>query len=174
MRLIMAKTKKLTISAMFAALACVATLINIPSVDGYKNLGDCIVILSGCILGPFYGALAAGIGSALSDVILGYAFYAPATLVIKGIMALLCGSLFKKEDEKLLPVHIFAMIEAEIIMISGYFVYSLFILGNGIAAVAESVPGNVMQGAVGVIGAVILLQVFFKNKALQKLLKDCR
>ena len=86
----MNKTKTLTVSAMLAALACVATLINVPSVDGYKNLGDCIVLLSGCLLGPLYGALAAGMGSALSDIILGYAYYAPATLVIKGVMALMC------------------------------------------------------------------------------------
>ncbi len=170
----MNKTKTLTVSAMLAALACVATLINVPSVDGYKNLGDCIVLLSGCLLGPLYGALAAGIGSALSDIILGYAYYAPATLVIKGVMALMCGYAFKKTDVKIKPVHILVMLIAEAVMVGGYFAYSLLIVGSEAAAAIESIPGNVLQGVVGIVGAVLLLQVFCKNKALQKLLDGCR
>ena len=46
--------KKTVIAAMFAALACVATMvinIPIPATGGYINLGDCIVILSGWMLG---------------------------------------------------------------------------------------------------------------------------
>lgn len=170
----MRTTKKLTVSAMLAALACVATLINVPSVDGYKNLGDCIVLLSGCLLGPLYGFLAAGIGSALSDIILGYAYYAPATLIIKGVMALMCGFAFKASDVKIKFSHILVMLLAEAVMVSGYFVYSLFIVGNEAAAAIESIPGNVLQGVVGIIGAVLLLQIFCKNKALQNLFKGCR
>lgn len=170
----MNKTKLLTVSAMFAALACVATLINIPSADGYKNLGDCIVLLSGCLLGPVYGALSAGIGSALSDIILGYPYYAPATFIIKGAMALLCGLAFTPADKKIRLKHILTMVIAEVIMVGGYFLYSLLILGNARAAAVESIPGNILQGVIGIIGAVLLLQIFCKNKALGKLLDDCR
>ena len=43
-----------------AALVYVATsIIQIPSpVNGYVNLGDCFVLLSGWLLGPWYGAAA--------------------------------------------------------------------------------------------------------------------
>ena len=58
------KVRKLVLSALMAALVYVATsIIQIPSpVNGYVNLGDCFVLLSGWLLGPWYGAAAAGIG----------------------------------------------------------------------------------------------------------------
>ena len=62
-------------TALFAALACVATMsirIPTPGTGGYIHPGDAIVILAGIILGPVYGMLAGGIGSALSDLIGGY------------------------------------------------------------------------------------------------------
>ena len=84
------RTKKIVMAALMAALACVATMIiKIPSpLKGYLNLGDCIVLVSGWMLSPTYGFLAAGLGSALADVFSGYVTYAPATFVIKGVMAL--------------------------------------------------------------------------------------
>ena len=55
------KTLKLVLSALMAALVYVATsIIQIPSpVNGYVNLGDCFVLLSGWLLGPWYGGAAA-------------------------------------------------------------------------------------------------------------------
>ena len=55
------KVRKLVLSALMAALVYVATsIIQIPSpVNGYVNLGDCFVLLSGWLLGPWYGAAAA-------------------------------------------------------------------------------------------------------------------
>ena len=47
-------------SALFAALACVATMIikiPTPGTSGYIHPGDAIVILSGAILGPVWGYL---------------------------------------------------------------------------------------------------------------------
>ena len=85
------KTKKIVMAALIAALTCVATMIiKIPSpLEGYLNLGDCVVLLAGWTLSPIYGFLAAGLGSALADMFSGYVVYAPATLIIKDIMALL-------------------------------------------------------------------------------------
>ena len=47
------KVRKLVLSALMAALVYVATsIIQIPSpVNGYVNLGDCFVLLSGWLLG---------------------------------------------------------------------------------------------------------------------------
>ena len=91
------KVKKLVIAALIAALACVATIIiKIPSpLKGYINLGDCIVLLAGWILSPAYAFLSAGIGSALADIFSGYVIYAPATFIIKGVMALIAYFGFK-------------------------------------------------------------------------------
>ena len=80
---------RLVYTALFTALTTVATLvIQVPSpMSGYVNLGDAMVLLSAWILGPVYGTAAAGIGSMLADLLSGYAYYAPGTLVIKCLMA---------------------------------------------------------------------------------------
>lgn len=91
--------KKIIMTALFAALACVATMsirIPTPGTSGYIHPGDAIVILAGIILGPVYGMLAGGIGSALSDLIGGYFVYVPITLVIKGLVALVSGLIYQK------------------------------------------------------------------------------
>ena len=50
--------KKLVMAALFAALACVATMsikIPTPGTSGYIHPGDAIVILAGVVLGPAWG-----------------------------------------------------------------------------------------------------------------------
>ena len=56
------KTKKLILSALMAALTCVGTMIiKVPTPTmGYIHPGDGFVLLSGLLLGPLWGALAAG------------------------------------------------------------------------------------------------------------------
>ena len=91
------KVQKLVVSALMAALTYVATMVvQIPSpMNGYVNLGDCFVLLSGWLLGPWYGGAAAGIGSMLTDLLSGYGYYAPGTFVIKGLDALVAALIFK-------------------------------------------------------------------------------
>ncbi|MBO5489614.1 MAG: ECF transporter S component, partial [Eubacterium sp.] len=79
--------QKIALTALFAALTCVATMvirIPVPATGGYLNLGDGFVILCGILLGPAYGFLAAGIGSGLADLLAGYTQYVPGTFLIKG------------------------------------------------------------------------------------------
>ena len=83
------KTRKLVYAALFAALTCVMTMIvkiPVPATGGYVNLGDCVVLLAGWVLGPMYGGAAAGLGSMLADLVSGYPLYAPGTFVIKACM----------------------------------------------------------------------------------------
>ena len=128
------KIRTMVMAAVLAALACVATrVVQIPSpMNGYVNLGDCFVLLSGWLLGPWWGAAAGGIGSMLADLLLGYGHYAPGTLV-SGVVS-------------------------EVIMVAGYFGYAALLLGKGIGA-AASIPGNLVQGAVGLVAGFLLLQV---------------
>ena len=125
----MSKTVRAVIAAMLAAMACIATMvITVPTAGGgYVNIGDSIVILSGWLLGGVYGALAAGIGSALADVLSGYAFYAPATFVIKALMAVVVGlntKMFKNMANRIVPVVISSAL-AELVMLTGYFICRL-------------------------------------------------
>ena len=160
------KTKKIVMAALMAALACVATMIiKIPSpLKGYLNLGDCIVLTAGWMLSPTYGFLAAGLGSALADVFSGYVTYAPATFIIKGLMALIAFYGFKLLNKKIgnLPSRIISSIVAEIVMILGYFVFEGFLYGFIPSAV--NIPANGVQGIAGLIIGVILIKVFEKSK----------
>lgn len=81
------KLYHLVLAALFAALTYVATNIihvPIPATDGFINLGDCVVLLGAFLLGPVYGAAAGGIGSALADILSGYAVFAPGHLCHQG------------------------------------------------------------------------------------------
>lgn len=153
-------------AALMAALACVATMIiKIPSpLKGYLNLGDCIVLTAGWLLSPTYGFLAAGLGSALADVFSGYVTYAPATFIIKGLMALVAFYGFKLLNKKIgnLTSRIISGIVAEIVMILGYFVFEGFLYGFIPSAV--NIPANGVQGIAGLIIGVILIKVFEKSK----------
>ena len=91
--------KKIVMAALFAALACVATMsirIPTPGTNGYIHPGDAIVILSGVVLGPVWGLLAAGIGSAMADLLGGYFVYVPITFAVKGLIALFAGLVYQK------------------------------------------------------------------------------
>ena len=160
------KTKKIVMAALIAALACIATMvIKIPSpLKGYINLGDCVVLIAGWMLSPTYGFLAAGLGSALADVFSGYAIYAPATFVIKGLMALIAFYGFKLLHNKIgnLQSKIIAGIFAEIVMILGYFVFEGFLYGFAPSLV--NIPANGVQGIAGLIIAVVLIKFFEKTK----------
>lgn len=162
------KTQKIVMAAMLAALCCVATMIiKIPSpLKGYLNLGDCIVLLSGWILSPLYGFLAAGLGSALADVFSGYVTYAPATFIIKGLMALIAYFGFKILQNKIgnLPSRIISGIVAEVIMVLGYFVFEGFLYGFIPSIV--NIPANAMQGLAGIILGIIIIKVFEKNRIM--------
>lgn len=153
------KIRTMVLAAVLAALACVATMvIQIPSpMNGYVNLGDCFVLLSGWLLGPWWGAAAGGIGSMLADLLLGYGHYAPGTLVIKGLMALVGALVFKALGKKSAAALVSGVV-SEVIMVVGYFGYAGLLLGKGIGA-AASIPGNLVQGAVGLVAGFLLLQV---------------
>lgn len=161
------KTKKLVTAALFAALACVATMIiKFPSpLKGYLNIGDCIVLLCGWMLSPVYGFVAAGLGSGLADLLSGYLVYAPATFIIKGLMALIARYTFKLIRKSLghnLPARIVSGILAEIIMVLGYYVFEGFMYG--FIASAVNIPANAIQGIVGLILGTILIKAFEKSK----------
>ncbi len=160
-------TRKIVLCALFSALTAVATMvIQIPSpMSGYVNLGDVFVLFGAFVLGPLLGAVSAGLGSALADVLTGYVIYAPATLIIKAGMALivLVGyKMLKKAIKSDIASVVISSIVSELFMVLGYFLFACLIMGKGISAVA-SIPGNLVQGAFGVVLSSVLYGVFIKS-----------
>lgn len=153
---------KIVLTALFAALVYVATsIIRYPTfgTQGYINIGDTIVLLSAWLIGGVYGALAAGIGSALADLLAQYVTYVPGTFIIKFLMALvayLFFTAFKKTNINKVVAYIVSGVVAELIMVFGYFLYESTILGYGLAA-AASIPSNAIQaGTCLVIGYIAI------------------
>ena len=145
------------LAGVFAALCCVATMISVPLPLGHFNFGDIFVILAGWILGPV-GAVAGAIGSTIADLLLGFAVYAPATFVIKGVVALISYYTYKlfsgRTEKKPIPIFLSALI-SESFMIVGYFLFEALVLRYGMGALA-GVPGNVLQGVASVIGSGLI------------------
>lgn len=163
------KIRKLVISALMAALVCVATMVvRIPTpTNGYVNLGDCFVLLSGWLLGPWWGGAAAGIGSMLTDLFAGYTSFAPGTFLIKGLMAVMAYFLYTAMKKSSAGA-IVSGVAAELWMAGGYFVYEALALQYGIGA-AVGIPSNLVQGAVGLVVGFILLKIFQKAHIAERI-----
>ena len=165
-------TKKLVLSALFAALACVATMsirIPTPGTGGYIHPGDAIVILCGVFLDPVSAFLAAGIGSCMADLLGGYFIYVPITFVIKGLVAFSashvcgrpepCGGLRARGMNPYAAVAGCGVIDI-ILVAGGYCLCEIFLYGLG--AALASVPSNIIQGISGLIISSALYPVLQK------------
>ena len=165
-------TQRLVLTSTLAALTCAATLLHVPAINGYANLGDCLVLVCAWVLGPLYGTLAAAIGSALADVILSYVIYAPATFVIKGLMAVAAyfvNLILSKTFKKNLPALIIGAVTAELIMIFGYFAFECILYGHG--GGLASIVANLAQASAGAIGGVTLYVVLSGSPIIKKMRK---
>ena len=98
----------LAVTAIFTAFVCVATMvfsIYVPSTEGFFNIGESMVFLSALLFGPYVGAFAGGVGSMMADILLGYSYYAPATLVIKACEGYVVGFLKRNNPRFLSLAH---------------------------------------------------------------------
>lgn len=174
--------KKTILTALMAAFTCIATMIlKIPTPTlGYIHLGDGLVLLSGFVLGPAAGSLAAGIGSMFADIFSGYLSFAPATLIIKALTAEIAGLLFRsfKANAKSPRIRSAAVIISgligEAIMVTGYFLYEAGVaafasggqntaaIAAGITSSAAGIPFNLVQGFTGIVISLLLLPILQK------------
>lgn len=172
------KLKKIVMAALFAAFACVATMsIRIPTLGtgGYIHPGDAIVILSGVILGPVWGLLAAGIGSAMADLLGGYFIYVPITFVIKGLIAFAAGVLYQKVGKTSKSSYAAVILGgvADILLVAGgYFLCEIFLYGT--AAALASVPANVIQGIGGLVISAVLYPILLAIPDIRRVAQEAK
>lgn len=152
---------KLTVAGVFTALVLLSTQLKVPTAIGYANMGDGVILLASYLLGPA-AFFPAAIGSALADLMAGYAPYIPATFVIKGLMGLAAGFIMKNEKVTVIR-RLIAFIAAEAIMVAGYFAFEALMYGP--AAAAGSIFPNLGQGAVGILVAMLLTTLLSKLRA---------
>jgi uncharacterized membrane protein len=150
------------------AVTTFAVQIYIPTTRGYLNFGDIMIFVSALTFGPLVGGFAGGVGSAISDVLGGYSYFAPYTLVIKGVEGFIAGLISNRISYRR---DVLAVIIAGAEMISGYFLAEFFPLQEGWAAVSE-VPANILQiVAGGLVGLPIALVI---RQRLPEILKPIK
>ena len=146
--------------AIMSALVTIMTLviqIPYPGTSGYFNFGDTMVMLSGFLLGPIGGFFAGGVGSAVADVVGGYPHWAPFTFIIKGFEGMAVGYLSSRvrKHVRLNSWDIIAVLVGAVIMLTGYFIAQMFLIGIAVA-IGELVTVNLAQV---VIGGVVTLSI---------------
>lgn len=165
------------IASLLMALVTVSTMlikIPIPATNGYIHVGDSMIFLAAILFGKRKGALAGGIGSAFADLLLGYPQWIIPTLIVKGLMGYLVGTIANQENEKVLSFrNILALATGAIWMATGYLFVATMMYGNFIVALLEGFPADLVQGFGGAvlfvpIGIALKKTGYFKSSVLNK------
>lgn len=164
MGLIEAKTgtHRLVYTSLMICLILLGTIvfrIPVPMTQGYVHLGDAMIYLGVMLLGRKQGSAAAALGSALGDILGGYAFWAPWTLAIKFTMAYVTGSIIERASQgehyhkpsgaAATVITMSSMAAGGLVMCAGYLAAERIMYGSW-ALAAISVPWNIGQFAVGI------------------------
>jgi len=147
------KVKTLTMTALMAAIIFVVTyIVRIPmpiASGGYINIGDTAVYIAASLLGGPAGMISAAIGSALADLTAGYVMYILPTVVVKGLMGLVCGKLMEREG---FGRFFFASAIGGAIMVAGYAAFDAALFN--VNQMFAGLPFNSIQWVCGVAVAL--------------------
>lgn len=154
------RQRRLAYAGMLAAFVFAGTEIHVSTAIGYVNLGDAVILIAAYLLGPF-AFFPAAIGSALGDLMAGYAQYIIPTFIIKGAMGAIAGAILLSKEGKQIPIarRIIAAVLAEIIMVGGYFAFEALPFMYGPAAAAGSLIPNLIQAAAAIAIAIPITYV---------------
>lgn len=148
--------------------------INIPTAIGSTRLhmGNVMCLLSGLLLGPFQGGLAAGIGSMFFDLTNPmYIASAPFTFAFKFLMAWLCGIITHKCGKEILWKTILGAVSGAVCYVILYlgksFIEDHLILGLPLNAVMLTVAQKGLVSTVnGIIAAVVSVPLYLTLRPL--------
>ncbi len=166
------KVLKLVLAALMAALVAVFSQmqIQIPAIVGVTrfHLGNVMCALSGILLGPWWGGLASGVGSALFDLFNPlYISDVPITFVTKGLYGLISGlvyfKVFKRRTNygtEVVSALCGAVTYSVLYLAKKFFLDSMLVAGMESSAawlvVIEKIPATAFNAVVAVIFAPIL------------------
>lgn len=159
-------TKRMTKTALMAAMIFVCTYtikIPNPATGGYTHMGDCMAFLAVLALGKKDGALAAGIGAALSDLLAGAAIWVFPTFVIKFLMGWIMGMILERNVFGKKSWFIGALLGG----LWQSFAYTLVKIPMISLVVAlGSVPRILLQTLIGLVIYTLVSQVLSKSSVL--------
>ena len=163
------KTFDLIISALLIALVFVSTVflnIKLPigGQGGLVHLGTGMLFIASIMFGPKKGAIAGSMGMGLFDLMSGWTIWAPGTIIARGLQGYIVGKIAwsKGKNGNSVVLNILAMIVSVPVMLVVYYFYESIIFGNWINPLA-SIPGNLIQNAVGMVIAIPVCLVLKKT-----------
>ena len=164
-------TKKIVFAALMAALTVVGSGLRIKVPAGIAgtsafHLGNIMCALSGILLGPWLGGLAAGLGSAIYDVFDPmYIAEAWLTFLMKGTYGLVVGLVFSvgKKEWNYLKATLSSAAGAvtyAVLYLTKNYIKAIIIQGIAASgawvAVVDKLPATVFNAAVAIIFAPVL------------------
>jgi len=160
--------KEVTLIGLMAAMVYVSSAflqIPIPTAIGNTriHMGNVMCLLSGLLLGPVWGGLSAGIGSAFFDLTNpAYITSAPFTFAFKFLMAWVCGILYKKWQNNGKTVLFSGLASAAgaisyvILYLSKNYIEDFFIFGLPLQGVLVDIA---QKGIVSLVNGIIAVVV---------------
>jgi uncharacterized membrane protein len=166
--------RQVATAAVMTAVVFAVTLavrINTPIV-GYIHLGDAPLFFAAFAFGPWIGAIAGGLGTALADIAGGYPQWALISFLVHGLQGLLVGATFfllRRQQRSVAAVgdsnrangavqlaigFLLGVIAGGVVVVAGYYLGAIVLVGKGEAAL--EVPFNTVQVLAGSILGIIL------------------
>ena len=162
-------TKLMCMSGIFSALVFVITAyLHIPTYNGYVHCGDGFIFIAACILPMPYSIIVGVLGAMLADLLTGFVIWAPGSMIIKALLAILFTC---KSDKIITKRNLVMLLPAALISAVGYYLYEALITGSFIASLA-GIPASLVQAAASSIVYVALGTALDKYDVKKKLLED--
>lgn len=152
-----------SVAVLSAVTAIFILMVRVPVAPtrGYIHLGEVAIFFTALVFGPVTAFIAGGLGAAIADVIGGYGQWAPISFIVHGVKGYVVGLVYGRMmlNETGSGAGIFftgfvCFVAGAIVTVGGYFIAGVFMVGPGAAAV--EIPGNILQGAAGAVGGVVL------------------
>lgn len=163
------KTYDLIITSMLIALVFVATMLlnirlPIAANGGLVHLGTTMLFTAALLFGPKKGAIAGAIGMGLFDLVSGWTLWAPITIIARGLQGYLVGKIAWSGGRggESLGFNILAAALSIPVMVAIYYIGEAIIFSSWIIP-AASIPGNLVQNAVGLALAIPVVAALKKT-----------
>jgi len=160
----------ITFIAMMAAMVYVVTLFRFPLLGSKVHFANAVCLLSGILLGPLQGGLAAGIGSAFYDAVTGYDLInVLITFVSKFAMAWVCARVLESRvhtkgrgriDRTALACVCGALTYVALYMLKT-FIYQKFVYGYPMDAVWATMLAKLIPSLINAGVAIVAAPLFY-------------
>ena len=154
-----ANVRRIALVTVMAAVVCTMTIvvqIPVPGTQEFIHIGDIAANFAALAFGPWLGFLIVGGGMAIADLISGWGLYAPGTLLIHGLQAVVVAYLGRGRKTW---VMFLAAIAGGAVVVAGYLVYVWVILQEGLGPALVGAQFNILQVVTGLIGVPVYILV---------------